>query len=101
MGGMARIVKKSIDRRAEIIKAARHLFQMQEYDKTTMQDVMNALGIAKGTIYHYFVSKEALLETVIEDIVEEAIEKMKAILKKSKGSALQKIQLLVKNGRVS
>lgn len=93
---MVRIVKKFADRKADIVKTARHLFQTQDYDKTTMQDVMATLGIAKGTIYHYFKSKEDLLEAVIEDIVEQNIEQMQTILKEAKGNALQKMKLLVK-----
>ncbi len=98
---MVRIVKKFEERRADIVKAARHLFQVQEYDKTTMQDVIDTLGIAKGTIYHYFKSKEALLEAVIEDIVEQNIELMQTILKEAKGNALQKMKLLVKAGNMA
>jgi AcrR family transcriptional regulator len=58
---MVRTVKKPDVRKAEILKAARHLFQTKDYESTTMQDVINALGIAKGTIYYYFKSKEDLL----------------------------------------
>ncbi len=98
---MARIVKKAADRKADIVSAARRLFQTQEYDKTSMQDIMDALGIAKGTIYHYFKSKEALLEVVIEDIVEKNIEQSQILLKNAKGNALQKIKLLVKAGNMA
>ncbi len=93
---MARIVKKASDRKAEIVSTARRLFQTQEYDKTSMQDIMDALGIAKGTIYHYFTSKEALLEAVIDDIVEKNIQQMQTRLKNASGNALQKMELLVK-----
>lgn len=98
---MIRIVKKFADRKADIVKAARHLFMTKEYDKTTMHDIMNALGIAKGTIYHYFKSKGALLEAVIEDIVEGNIEQMQTLVKDVKGNALQKMKLLVKAGNMA
>ncbi len=98
---MARIVKKSADRKADIVRTACRLFQTQDYDKTSMQDIMDALGIAKGTIYHYFKSKEALLEAVIEDIVERNIEQMHTLLKKASGNALQKMELLVKAGNMA
>ncbi len=64
---MARIVKKAEERREEIIAAAREIFQLKGYESTTMHAVMKKLNIAKGTIYHYFASKEALLEAVVED----------------------------------
>ena len=53
--------KKHSEKRAEIIKTARDLFLTKDYDKTTMQDFMDSLGIAKGTIYPYFKSKEDIL----------------------------------------
>lgn len=92
---MKRIVKKPNARKAEIIKAASKLFLSKEYDKTTMQDVMNNLGIAKGTIYHYFDSKEDLLEAVVMDMVDTRLNEIEAKLKKVKGNALRKIEKLV------
>ena len=89
---MARIVKKPDERRADIINAARALFLTKEYEKTTMQDVMGALGIAKGTIYHYFKSKEELLEAVVKDIVNKNFEKMGLYLNEMRGNAIEKMQ---------
>ncbi|HEY2811068.1 MAG TPA: TetR/AcrR family transcriptional regulator [Rhabdochlamydiaceae bacterium] len=96
-----RVVKKFAERKADIIKAARRLFQTKDYDKTTMQDVIDAIGIAKGTIYHYFKSKEDLLEAVIENIVAQNIEKLHTLLTKTQGNALQKIKLLVNAGNMA
>lgn len=95
---MKRIVKKPIERRAEIVKTARDLFLIKDYGKTTMQDFMNHLGIAKGTIYHYFKSKEELLEAVVEDIVNEHLEKMGTLVQETNGNALQKIQAVIEAG---
>lgn len=98
---MIRTVKKPTERRADIIRAARSLFQAQEYDKTTMQDVTESLGIAKGTIYHYFPTKEALLEAVVEDIVDRNTEQMKVVIEGATGNALEKIQALVETGNMA
>ena len=98
---MVRIVKKAAERRSEIVKTARHLFQTKEYDKTTMQDMMDQLEIAKGTIYHYFKSKEELLETVIVDIVDENIEQMQLAKMEMNGNALEKIRILIGLGSVA
>jgi AcrR family transcriptional regulator len=92
---MKRIVKNPIARRAEIIKAARKLFLAKEYGKTTLQDVMDNLGIAKGTIYHYFDSKEDLLEAVVIDMVDTRLNEIEAKLKNVKGNALKRIEKLV------
>ena len=40
-----------------------------------MQELMKKLNIAKGTIYHYFSSKESLLESVVEDIIDKALQR--------------------------
>lgn len=92
---------KTINRREEILKVARNLFLTKDYEKTTMVDIMDALKIAKGTIYHYFKSKEALFEAVIEDIVEENIKHMRALVNNATKNALEKIQLLVNAGNIS
>lgn len=97
---MSRVVKKPLERRSEIIDAAHELFQKKGYDKVTMQDVMNRLEIAKGTIYHYFRSKQQLLEAVIDKISEKMMSQMQAAVDKTKGNALEKIQALVQAGRL-
>lgn len=98
---MVRIVKKAEVRRAEIVQAARYLFQTQEYEKVTMQEVMERLGIAKGTIYHHFQSKEELLEAVVENIVEEQITRMQQVVAEAEGSVFDKLRLLVQAGRAA
>lgn len=92
---MVRIVKKPEERRQEIISTARRLFQTKEYDNTTMQDVMDELKIAKGTIYHYFESKEALLEAVVENMVDDDIAQKRLTINEMPGNALDKIHALV------
>jgi AcrR family transcriptional regulator len=98
---MVRIVKKADVRKAEIIQAARSLFQTKDFDNTTMQDVMEVLGIAKGTIYHYFKSKEELLEAVIVDMGDESIERMQAVIQDAQGNALEKFKYLIQAGNIS
>ena len=97
---MVRTVKKPEERRQEIVETARELFQKKNYESTTMQDIMNALGIAKGTIYHYFKSKEDLLEAVVEDSVDKYIAGMEKVLNEIEGNGLDKIRALIKSGNV-
>lgn len=95
---MKRIVKKPAERRKEIIQAARELFQEKDYDSVTMQGVMEKLNIAKGTIYHYFSSKEDLLESVVEYLIDEALRQKKQLLKSKqcrKLNALDKFRVLI------
>ena len=96
---MVRIVKKPEERRGEIVATARELFQ-KDYESTTMRDIMDALGIAKGTIYHYFKSKEELLEAVVEDTVEEYITGLEKVLNETEGNGLDKMRALITSGNV-
>ena len=98
---MTRIVKKPDVRRKEIVQAARALFQAKDYEQATMQDVMESLGIAKGTIYHYFKSKDELLEAVVVNMVDEAFERMQALVNEANGNALQKFSLLIRAGNIA
>lgn len=94
-----RTVKDPHVRRAEIVQAAQELFLK---DPTmTLQDVMTALGIAKGTIYHYFKSKDELLEAAMEDLVNRHFEKMQLVVKKAKGNALEKMEVLIKASKIA
>lgn len=77
---MARITKSAEERRAEIIAAARELFKEKGQSSVTMQEIMDRVGIAKGTIYHHFPSKEALLEAIVEKLVDEELAKKQAAL---------------------
>lgn len=98
---MTKKIKKSTGRKEEILKMACYLFETQGYEKTTMQELMDRLDIAKGTIYHHFASKEALLEAVIADIVDANINQMEVLLAEAKGNALEKIKALVGLGNIA
>lgn len=97
---MVRTVKKPEERRAEIIAAARELFDTQGYEKTTMRHVMERLGIAKGTIYHYFRSKEELLEMVVSETVDEIAVMLEQFVESAEGNALETLQQLIAAGNV-
>ncbi|MDT0616745.1 helix-turn-helix domain-containing protein, partial [Streptomyces lancefieldiae] len=57
-------------RRREILDAALRLMHDKGYDAMTIEDLLADLEISKGALYHYFRSKRALLEGVIEQISE-------------------------------
>ncbi|MCP5509987.1 MAG: TetR/AcrR family transcriptional regulator [Chlamydiales bacterium] len=98
---MVRIVKRPEERRSEIVAASRSLFLSQGYENTTIQDVMNMLQIAKGTTYHYFKSKEELLEAVVEDMVAEYVKAIERALNESRGNALDRMKILISSGRIA
>ena len=62
-----RVVKPPDQRRREILAAATDLFARRGYDVTTVQAIAAKAGVAAGTVYLYFPSKEAILDALRED----------------------------------
>ena len=62
-----RVVKPPNQRRREILDAATKLFAKRGYDVTTVQGIASQAGVAAGTVYLYFPSKEAILDALRED----------------------------------
>jgi len=66
------------DRRAQIFAAGARLFAEQGYERTSLQQVADVLGVTKPALYYYYASKEALLyeittfvmDRVLSDIVQ-------------------------------
>ncbi|MBO5169188.1 MAG: TetR/AcrR family transcriptional regulator [Oscillospiraceae bacterium] len=63
-----RIVKEAEERREEILDAAEKLFAVKGFDNTSTGDILDAVGIARGTLYYHFQSKEEILDGVIQRI---------------------------------
>ncbi|MCD7860688.1 MAG: TetR/AcrR family transcriptional regulator, partial [Oscillospiraceae bacterium] len=61
-----RISKDADVRKAEILDAAEKLFQEKGYAKATTDDTLSATGIARGTLYYHFKSKEEILLAMID-----------------------------------
>ena len=55
-------------RTAEIIQAATAVFAEKGFDGATMEDIADAVGINKATIYLYFESKDALIRAIAEQL---------------------------------
>lgn len=62
--GMKKVAKKRQSTKSRIVKAAWNLFYKNGYDNTTVEEIINASKTSKGTFYHYFKGKEALLNTL-------------------------------------
>jgi AcrR family transcriptional regulator len=61
-----RVVKEAEERRNEIIDAADELFSQKGFDGTSTNDILEKVGIARGTLYHHFKSKEDIMDALIE-----------------------------------
>jgi AcrR family transcriptional regulator len=53
--------------REAIIAAAASVFRTKGYHAATMQDIADAVGILKGSLYHHFASKDELLHLIVNE----------------------------------
>jgi len=75
-----RIVKEPEERKKEILDAAERLFAARGYGAATVNDILDAVKIAKGTFYYYFKSKEDVLDALIDRRISEGVEKAQEII---------------------
>jgi len=67
-----------MDNRSNILGHALHLFASRGYDAVGVQEIVDAAGITKPTLYHYFGSKLGLLNTLLEEhftVLHQAVER--------------------------
>jgi AcrR family transcriptional regulator len=60
--------------RMKILEASRRLFAEQGYEATTTRDVAAAAGIASGTLFNYFATKEAIVACLAAEAMAEALD---------------------------
>jgi len=72
---------KKENKKNEILAAARKIIIERGYKKTSVQEITNEVGIAKGSFYTYFKSKNELVITLILDKISKIKEKNELILK--------------------
>ncbi len=91
-----RIVKDPKIRRTEILKAAGELFKNQGYMNTTVEAIIQQVGIAKGTFYYYFESKEDILDALVHEMVGQICADYKKIADDPGMSAMDKMREMLR-----
>jgi len=91
---MARTVNATLHgvRRDAFLDVAQRLVETKGYEAMSIQEVLDALEVSKGAFYHYFDSKQALLEAVVERFADGAMGRMAPILSDPNLSALEKLE---------
>jgi AcrR family transcriptional regulator len=79
-------------RREAFLDAAQRLIQTKGYEAMSVQDLLDGLEASKGAFYHYFDSKQALLEAVIERFADSALAAVSPILSDPELPALRKLE---------
>jgi AcrR family transcriptional regulator len=90
---MVRVIKEPAVRRNEILDAAQRLLFRKGYEQMTIQDILDDTHISRGAFYHYFDSKQALLEGLIERTSEEGMQVIRPVLTDPELNAIQKLQI--------
>ena len=96
---MPRILKAYEERKAEMVAAAWSLFSKNGYDQTTVNAIIEKLGVSKGTFYHYFTSKEDILNAVAEHMTRQGLKAVRPILEDEKLPAMDKLNRFIKAAR--
>ena len=94
---MKRIVKTAAERREEIVRTAGALFAERGYGAVSVESIIRQIGIAKGTFYHHFPSKEAVLEALVETTLDGMIAAAEQVVADPSLDALTKMAALLGN----
>lgn len=77
-------------RTAQIIEAATTVFAQKGFDGATMDDIADEIGINKATIYLYFDSKDALIQSIAEQLFAQEVANLQTIYE-SPGTATERL----------
>jgi len=81
-------------RRDAFIDAAQNLIQTRAYERFSLQDILDATGASKGAFYHYFDSKAALLDAVVDRMADQAMAQVQPLLDDPSLSAPRKLEVV-------
>lgn len=79
-------------RRDAFLDVAQRLIQTKGYEAMSIQDLLDQLEASKGAFYHYFGSKQKLLEAVVERFADGAMASLAPILSDPELPALKKLE---------
>ena len=72
-------MQKVTVRKAQILVASAELFSRKGYEKTSMKDIADQVGISKPALYYHLKSKHELLYTIMNDLMEFGIDGLQKI----------------------
>jgi AcrR family transcriptional regulator len=90
---MVRITKEYDERLTEFLDTAQQLFFEKGYEKTSVNDIIEKIGVAKGTFYHYFKSKKDLLDKITKEYAEKTLAKVKNLIERTDLNGVEKVNM--------
>ena len=97
---MVRTTKTTEARRLEIIETARRLFRDRGFSNTPVDAIIKEMGVAKGTFYYYFKSKEEVLEAIVDRTLDQIVEMAEQVADDASINALTKMERLLSNSQL-
>lgn len=90
---MARTLNLAVHtvRREAFVEAAQRLMQARGWERVSIQDVIDEVEASRGAFYHYFDSKQALLEAVIDRMVDAGLGSIEHVVDSPDLSATAKL----------
>ena len=88
---MARITKEYHVRKNELLDTAQELFFTKGYKQTSIESIIKKIGVAKGTFYYYFKSKEDLMDKLVKRMTNQILSEVKKITERTDLNALAKL----------
>jgi len=79
-------------KRGEILDVAQRLIYTKGYERMSIQDILDELKISKGAFYHYFDSKQSLLEALTARMMTEVEKFLIPIVQNPEHTALEKLE---------
>ena len=96
-----RIVKDAEERRKEILDVAEGLFVQKGFEGTSTNEILEKVGIARGTLYYHFKSKEDIMDGIIERYSNQMIGAAKAVASDKSLPVYERIFKLVMSLNIS
>lgn len=69
-----------VTKKDQILDTSLQLFMKKGFDATSISDILSQLDIARGTLYYHFESKEAIMDAIIERLLNQVLEKIEKLM---------------------
>ena len=89
-----RVTKDPEVRKGELIEAAETLFREEGYKQTSVSDIVRKVGVAQGTFYYYFASKDEIMDAVVNHYIDSYRRALEILLARDDLDPCRKIEVI-------
>lgn len=90
-----RVTKNPVERKQELVLAAFQLFSEQGYSQTSVSDIVRKTGVAQGTFYYYFPSKDDILIAVVHHVIADFEKRLAEVVNHPSLTLTEKLEQLI------